>query len=145
MSEQENENLNENQEEEEEIEENVNISDGQEEYEEEEIGNQGNDEEGPEFSVAFDIQLNEGSFILLVGKTEDKKLILRLLEKEDENKPFFQNEFSLGELIEKNDLFKSFKDENEAINCIIKNLNEFSGYYAININHHDDYYQKLHK
>ena len=116
-------NLNENIEEEEEMEENIINNQVQEEYEEEGL-NQGIEEDGPEFSVAFDIQINNGSFILLVGKTEENKLILRLVEKEDDNKPFYQNEFSLEELTEKNAFFNNFKNENDAIECIIKNLNE---------------------
>ena len=106
---------------EEEIEEKDENNQMEEEYEE---ANEMNDEEGPIFSVAFDIQINEGSFILLVGKTEEKKLILRLVDKEDEAKPFYQNEFSLEELKEINSSFNIFNDENDAINCIINHLNE---------------------
>ena len=105
--------------EEEEIEENGN----QEEYEEE-VLNQVNEEDGQEFSVAFDIQINEGSFILLVGKTDEKKLILRLVDKEDDSKPFYQNEFSLEELREINSIFNNFNNENDIVNYIIKQLNE---------------------
>ena len=123
MAEEDNGNVIENLEEEEEIEENGNINQIQEEYEEE-MDNQANDEDNPVFEVAFDIQMNEGSFILLVGKTEQKQLIMRLVDKEDENKPFYQNEFSLDELKELNHFFKNFKTESEAIDCIIKNLNE---------------------
>ena len=106
---------------EEEIEEKDENNQMEVEYEE---ANEINDEEGPIFSVAFDIQINEGSFILLVGKTEEKKLILRLVDKEDEAKPFYQNEFSLEELKEINSSFNIFNDENDAINCIINHLNE---------------------
>ena len=106
---------------EEEIEEKDENNQLEEEYEE---VNEMNDEEGPIFSVAFDIQINEGSFILLVGKTEEQKLILRLVDKEDEAKPFYQNEFSLEELKEINSYFNIFNDENDAINCIIRHLNE---------------------
>ena len=106
---------------EEEIEEKDENNQMEEEYEE---ANEMNDEEGPIFSVAFDIQINEGSFILLVGKTEEKKLILRLVDKEDEAKPFYQNEFSLEELKEINSYFNIFNDENDVINCIIRHLNE---------------------
>ena len=96
----------------------------QEEYEEEN-GNQGiEEEEGQEFAVAFDIQINDSSYILLIGKTEESKLILRLVDKEDDNKPFFQNEFSLEELKEINNYFLHFTNENDAIDSIIKNLNE---------------------
>ena len=95
-----------------------------EEEEEIEVINHGNEEDGQEFSVAFDIQINEGSFILLVGKTLEKKLILRLVEKEDETKPFYQNEFSLEELKEINSYFDIFDNEDDAINNVIKHLNE---------------------
>ena len=87
--------------EEEEIEDN-NEEHLQEEYEEENPNQAIEEEEGQEFTVAFDIQINDGSYILLIGKTEEKKLILRLVDKEDETKPFFQNEFSLDELKEIN-------------------------------------------
>ena len=80
MAEEDNGNVIENLEEEEEIEENGNINQIQEEYEEE-MDNQANDEDNPVFEVAFDIQMNEGSFILLVGKTEQKQLIMRLVDK----------------------------------------------------------------
>ena len=106
--------------EEEEIEENENINQIQEEY----YDSTANQEDGQEFEVAFDIQINDGSFILLVGKTEENKLILRLVDKEDETKPFFQNEFSLDELKEISSFFNHFNNENEAIDCVIKNLNE---------------------
>ena len=119
MSEQNNNNI----EEEEEIEENNNEQ-VQEEYDGEN-GNQGlEEEEGQEFAVAFDIQINDISYILLIGKTEESKLILRLVDKEDDNKPFFQNEFSLDELKEINNYFLHFTNENDAIDSIIKNLNE---------------------
>ena len=94
-----------------------------EEYEEE-IDNQLVEEEGQEFAVAFDIQINDASYILLIGKTEEKKLILRLVDKDDETKPFYQNEFSLDELKEINNYFEHFTNENDAIDSIIKNLNE---------------------
>ena len=106
--------------EEEEIEENENNNQIQEEY----YDSTANQEDGQEFEVAFDIQINDGSFILLVGKTEENKLILRLVDKEDETKPFFQNEFSLDELKEISSFFKCFNNENEAVDCVIKNLNE---------------------
>ena len=119
MTTQENGNINGNIEEEE-IEDNGNYN-IKEEYDEE--INQENDD-GQEFTVAFDIQINNGSFILLVGKTYENKLILRLVDKEDENKPSYQNEFSLDELKEINSYFNNFNNENDAINCVIKNLNE---------------------
>ena len=68
--------------EEEEIEEN-DIGQNPEEYEEEMINQNVEEEEEQEFTVAFDIQINDGSYILLIGKTEESKLILRLVDKED--------------------------------------------------------------
>ena len=70
------------------------------------------------------MQINNNSFILLVGETDENKLILRLVEKDDDTKPFFQNEFSLEELKEISSLFKNFNKQNEAIDYIIKNLTE---------------------
>ena len=93
--------------EEEEVEDN-NEEQLQEEYEEENANQAIEEEEGQEFTVAFDIQINDGSYILLIGKTEEKKLILRLVDKEDDTKPFFQNEFSLDELKEINNYFLHF-------------------------------------
>ena len=83
-----------------------------------------NQDDENEFFVAYDVQRNEGAYILLVGKTKENKLILRLIEKDGETKPFFQNEFSLEEIREINSLFSSLKDENDMINFIIKNLNQ---------------------
>ncbi len=108
----------------EEMEDNNNEQNQEEEYEEENINQPMEEEEGQEFAVAFDIQINDNSYILLIGKTEERKLILRLIEKEDETKPFYQNEFSLEELKEINNYFLNFTQENEAIDSIIKSLNE---------------------
>ena len=95
---------------------------GDEEYQE--SYNQENEEDTQEFKVAFDIQRNEGAFILLIGKTEENKLILRLIEKDDESKPFYQNDFSLEEIKELNSDFQVLKNEDELIDLISKNLNE---------------------
>ena len=108
----------------EDIEGNNNEQNQEEEYEEENMNQPMEEEDGQEFAVAFDIQINDGSYILLIGKTEESKLILRLIDKEDENKPFYQNEFSLEELKEINNYFLNFTQENEAIDSIIKSLNE---------------------
>jgi len=92
---------------------------GDQEYEE-----QANQEEGQMFEVAFDIQMQNGSYILLMGKTEENKLIFRLVDKEDEAKPFYQNEFSLEELKEISSFFNNFNDESNDIDTIIKYLSE---------------------
>ena len=99
----------------EDIEGNNNEQNQEEEYEEENMNQPMEEEDGQEFAVAFDIQINDGSYILLIGKTEESKLILRLIDKEDENKPFYQNEFSLEELKEINNYFLNFTQENEML------------------------------
>jgi hypothetical protein len=76
------------------------------------------------FEVAFDIQMQNGSYILLMGKTDENKLIFRLVDKEDEAKPFYQNEFSLDELKEISSFFNTFNDESNDIDTIIKYLSE---------------------
>ena len=38
------------------------------------------DEEGQDI-YAFDIQINEDSYLLVIGKTEDNKILLRLIDK----------------------------------------------------------------
>ena len=113
---------------EEEIEEEEAINQIQEEFYEEqgdqEYEEQVNQEEDHVFEVAFDIQMQNGSYILLMGKTDENKLIFRLVDKEDETKPFYQNEFSLEELKEISSFFNNFNDENNDIDTIIKCLSE---------------------
>ena len=104
--------------------EHLNKEQNNQEYEEENDNQMVEEEEGQEFAVAFDIQINEASYILLIGKTENSKLIIRLVDKDDENKPFYQNEFSLEELKEINNYFVNFTNENDAIDSVIKHLNE---------------------
>ena len=94
-----------------------------EEYEEENMNENGEEEEGQDV-YAFDIQINEDSYLLVIGKTDESKLLLRLIDKEDENKPFFQNEFSLEDLRNINPFFNNIDDENIAFQYIISNLNE---------------------
>lgn len=70
----------------------------EEEEEEEEF-----EEEPP---TIFDIQIGEDSFLLLIGKTEENKLLIKLVDKEeDNNKIFYQNEFSLLDLRKINSFF----------------------------------------
>ena len=94
-----------------------------EEYEEENMNENGDEEEGQDV-YAFDIQINEDSYLLVIGKTDENKLLLRLIDKEDENKPFFQNEFSLEDLRNLNPFFNNIDDENIAFQYIISNLND---------------------
>ena len=94
-----------------------------EEYYEENMNENGEEEEGQDV-YAFDIQINEDSYLLIIGKTDENKLLLRLIDKEDESKPFFQNEFSLEDLRNLNDFFNRIDDEIIAYQYIISNLND---------------------
>ena len=125
MSEQD-ENMHNNEEYVENYEDNENIAEmnlGEEEYEEENMNENGDEEEGQDV-YAFDIQINEDSYLLVIGKTDENKLLLRLIDKEDETKPFFQNEFSLDDLRHLNPFFNNIDDENIAFQYIISNLND---------------------
>ena len=99
------------------------MNQGMEEYEEENMNENGEEEEGQDV-YAFDIQINEDSYLLIIGKTDENKLLLRLIDKEDETKPFFQNEFSLEDLRNINPFFNNVDDENIAFQYIIGNLND---------------------
>jgi hypothetical protein len=112
-------------------EENPNLN--EEEYDEENMLNQNQnelehqeqeDEEGQDI-YAFDIQINEDLYLLVIGKTEENKILLRLLEKEEQNqgKPFFQNEFSLEDLRIINPIFNDIDDENIAFQYLVSSLN----------------------
>ena len=96
---------------------------GEEEYEEENMNENGEEEEGQNV-YAFDIQINDDSYLLVTGKTDENKLLFRLIDKEDENKPFFQNDFSLEDLRNLNPFFNNIDDENIAFHYIISNLND---------------------
>ena len=102
--------------------ENIEINQGEEEYEEGDA-NENGEEEGQDV-YAFDIQINEDSYLLVIGKNDENKLLLRLIDKEDENKPFFQNDFSLEDLRNLNPFFNNIDDENIAFQYIISNLND---------------------
>ena len=94
-----------------------------EEYEEGDANENAEEEEGQDV-YAFDIQINEDSYLLVIGKNDENKLLLRLIDKEDENKPFFQNDFSLEDLRNLNPFFNNIDDENIAFQYIISNLND---------------------
>ena len=83
-----------------------NQNQNEEEYEEENMMNNQEDEEGQDV-YAFDIQINDDSYLLVIGKTEENKILLRLIDKEDQTKPFFQNEFSLDDLRNINPIFNN--------------------------------------
>ena len=126
MSEQD-ENIQNNEEYIENFEDNENVEEmnlGVEEYEEENINENENAEEDGQDVYAFDLQINEDSYLLVIGKTDENKLLLRLIDKEDENKPFFQNEFSFDDLKNLNPFFNNIDDENIAFHYIINNLND---------------------
>ena len=79
------------------------MSDHEEEMDEEVLINQ-EDVEGQDM-YAFEVEINNEAYIIIIGKTDENKIFLRLMDKEDQNKPFFQNEFSLDELKEINNYF----------------------------------------
>ena len=108
-----------------------NQNQNEEEYEEENMMNQNDlehqeqeDEEGQDI-YAFDIQINDDLYLLVIGKTEENKILLRLLEKEEQShgKPFFQNEFSLEDLRIINPIFNDIDDENIAFQYLVSSLN----------------------
>ena len=126
MSEKEDDNMQNNEEYVENVEEIENMEEmnqNEEEYEEENMNENGEEEEGQDV-YAFDIQINEDSYLLVIGKTDENKLLLRLIDKEDETKPFFQNEFNLEDLRNLNEFFNRIDDENIAYQYIISNLND---------------------
>ena len=98
----------------------------EEEYEEENMMNinqNQEDEEGQDV-YAYDIQINYDSYLLIIGKTEENKILLRLINKEDQTKPFFQNEFSLDDLRNINPIFNNVDDEDIAFQYLVSNLND---------------------
>jgi len=101
----------------EEIENMEEMNQNEEEYEEENMNENGEEEEGQDV-YAFDIQINEDSYLLVIGKNEENKLLLRLIDKEDETKPFFQNEFNLEDLRNLNEIIKNLKNNQMVINYL---------------------------
>ena len=107
--------------EEEEIEVNEQMQHAGEEMDEGEM--EGEDgEQG--FIKAFDMQLKDEQFLLLLGKTDEEKLLFRLISKEDESKPFYQNEFSLEDLKQINENFTAFENPDEAFIYIIEKMDD---------------------
>ena len=100
-----------------------NHNQNEEEYEEENMMNNQEDEEGQDV-YAFDIQINDDSYLLVIGKTEENKILLRLIDKEDQTKPFFQNEFSLDDLRNINPIFNNIDEEDIAFQYLASNLND---------------------
>ena len=100
----------------------------EEEYEEENImninQNENQEDEEAQDVYAYDIQINDDSYLLIIGKTEENKILLRLIDKEDQTKPFFQNEFSLNDLRNINPIFNNVDDEDIAFQYLVSNLND---------------------
>ena len=109
--------------------ENMNIN--EEEYEEENLNlmNNPNENDTPEEDegqdvYAFDIKVGQESYLLVIGKTEENKILLRLGDKVDQTKPFFQNEFSLEDLRKINPIFNNIDEEDIAFNYLASNLSD---------------------
>ena len=99
-----------------------NMNQNEEEMDEEILINQ---EEGEgQDMYAFEVDINGESYIIIIGKTEDNKLFLRLMDKEDQTKPFFQNEFSLDDLRKINPIFNGIDSEDLAFQYLASNLND---------------------
>ena len=100
----------------------------EEEYEEGNImninQNENQEDEEAQDVYAYDIQINDDSYLLIIGKTEENKILLRLIDKEDQTKPFFQNEFSLNDLRNINPIFNNVDDEDIAFQYLVSNLND---------------------
>ena len=95
----------------------------EEEMEEEIIMDQ---EEGGESQdvYAFDMQINDDAYLIIIGKTDENKIFLRLMDKEDQSKPFFHGEFSLEDLRIINPIFNGIESEDIAFQYLASNLNE---------------------
>ena len=61
-------------------------------------------------------------YIIIIGKTDENKIFLRLMDKEDQAKPFFQNEFSLDDLRILNPIFNNIDSEDLAFQYLASNL-----------------------
>jgi hypothetical protein len=79
--------------------------------------------EGQDF-YAIEMQINDEPYLIVIGKTEENKIFLRLMNKEDQNKPFFHNEFSLEDLKNINPIFNGIESEDIAFQYLASNLNE---------------------
>ena len=99
-----------------------NMNQNEEEMEEEIMINQ-EDGEGQDM-YAFEIEVNDEPYIIIIGKTDENKIFLRLMDKEDQSKPFFQNEFSLDDLRNINPIFNGIDREDLAFQYLASNLND---------------------
>ena len=99
-----------------------NMNQNEEEMDEEILINQ---EEGEgQDMYAFEIEINGEPYIIIIGKTDENKIFLRLMDKEDQAKPFFQNEFSLDDLRILNPIFNNIDSEDLAFQYLASNLND---------------------
>ena len=103
-----------------------NLGQNEEEMEEEILINQEDGEEGGEFQdvYAFDMEINDDAYLIIIGKTDENKIFLRLMDKVDQSKPFFHGEFSLEDLRIINPIFKGIDTEDIAFQYLASNLNE---------------------
>ena len=95
----------------------------EEEMEEEIIMDQEEGGEGQDV-YAFDMQINDDAYLIIIGKTDENKIFLRLMDKEDQSKPFFHGEFSLEDLRIINPIFNGIDSEDIAFQYLASNLNE---------------------
>ena len=99
-----------------------NMNQNEEEMDEEILINQ-EDGEGQDM-YAFEIEINGEPYIIIIGKTDENKIFLRLMDKEDQSKPFFQNEFSLDDLRNLNPIFNNIDSDDLAFQYLASNLND---------------------
>ena len=103
------------------------LGQNEEEMEEEILINQEDgEEEGGEVQdvYAFDMQINDDAYLIIIGKTDENKIFLRLMDKEDQSKPFYHGEFSLEDLRVINQIFNGIDSEDIAFQYLALNLNE---------------------
>ena len=103
------------------------LGQNEEEMEEEILINQEDgEEEGGELQdvYAFDMQIKDDPYLIIIGKTDENKIFLRLMDKEDQSKPFYHGEFSLEDLKVINPIFNGIDSEDIAFQYLASNLNE---------------------
>ena len=104
-----------------------NLGQNEEEMEEEILINQEEDgEEGGEVQdvYAFDMEINDDAYLIIIGKTDENKIFLRLMDKVDQSKPFYHGEFSLEDLRVINPIFNGIDNEDIAFQYLASNLND---------------------
>ena len=80
------------------------------------INQEDGEEEGVEYKdvCVFDMQINDDAYLIIIGKTDENKIFLRLMDKEDQSKPFYHGEFSLEDLRVINQIFNGIDSEDIA-------------------------------